>query len=233
MQHWSRIIAIDGQAAAGKTVVGRTLARRLGYAFLDTGIMYRAIAWLALRESVPVSDDSALTALAETALMQLEDREGGTVRVNGEVLGVELRAPEVDDCVSLVARISGVRAALVSRQREIAEAASQDPGGIVMVGRDIGTVVLPDAGLKVFLVASPEVRASRRHRELVAQGKTVAYQEVLANALARDRIDSQREDSPLAQAADAHLIDTDNSSIDQVVDRILAKLDSPKEDRSR
>ena len=221
MSHGPGVIAIDGQAAAGKTAVGRELASRLGCPFLDTGIMYRAITWLALQQSIKMEDEAALGNLAQQAVMQLRDLEGRSILVDGRELGPELRSAEVDDHVSLVARVSGVRREMVRQQRDIADLAARRRGGIVMVGRDIGTVVLPSADLKVFMVASPEVRARRRYDELLAQGQPADYDQILANALSRDRIDSQRADSPLAQAADALLLDTSELAIDQVVDHIL------------
>ena len=218
------IIAIDGLAAAGKTAVGRELARRLGCPFLDTGIMYRAITWLALRESVPLDDEAGLGRLACGCSMRLTGAEGSAILLNDVELGPELRSAQVDGHVSLVARVPGVRRALVRQQQDIATRSAQDLGGIVMVGRDIGTVVLPDADLKVFMVAAPEVRAQRRYEELVSRGQEAGYQQILANALARDKIDSERDDSPLAQASDALVIDTSNLTIDQVVERALEGL---------
>ena len=220
------IIAIDGQAAAGKTAVGRELAWRLGCPFLDTGIMYRAITWLALRESVAMEDETGLGKLAGGCAMRVAGAEEGAIFLNDVELGPELRSAQVDNHVSLVARVSDVRRELVRQQREIAAQSGQDRGGIVMVGRDIGTVVLPDADLKVFMVASAEVRARRRYDELVAQGQEADYQQILANALSRDRIDSERDDSPLAQAPDALMIDTSDLTIDQVVGRVLERLGS-------
>ena len=217
-------IAIDGQVAAGKTAVGRELARRLGCPFLDTGIMYRAVTWLALQEAVSIDDYAALTGLAQRAAMQLNDLEGRTILLDGRELGPELRTAEVDQHVSPVSTVSGVRRELVRQQRDIADRSCRELGGIVMVGRDIGTVVLPDAGLKVFMTASPEVRARRRYDELISQGMPADYEEVLANALSRDLIDSQREDSPLSQAPDAFLVDTGGLTIEQVVAKILERL---------
>ena len=222
------IVAIDGQAAAGKTAVGRELACRMGCPFLDTGIMYRAITWLALRDSVPMDDEAGLGKLACGCSMRLTDAEGGAILLNDTRLGPELRSGQVDDHVSLVARAPGVRRALVRQQQDIATQSAQDLGGIVMVGRDIGTVVLPDADLKVFMVAAPEVRAQRRYDELVSQGQEADYRQILANALARDKIDSERDDSPLAQASDALVIDTSDLTIDQVVERALEGLASSK-----
>ena len=218
------LIAIDGQAAAGKTAVGRALAHRLGCPFLDTGIMYRAITWLALQKALAVEDEPALAQLALESTMALPDQEGNSIVVNGLSLGTELRTAPVDGHVSLVARAGGVRRELVRQQRDIARQACRDFGGIVMVGRDIGTVVLPDAGLKVFMVASPEVRAQRRYDQLRAQGLAPDFQQVLANATDRDRIDSSRTNSPLAPAPGALEIDTSNLTIDQVVAHILERL---------
>ena len=220
------IIAIDGQAASGKTVVGRELARRRGCPFLDTGFMYRAITWLALRESVAMDDEVGLGSLARGCSMRLTGAEGSAILLNDFQLGPELRSTPVDENVSLVARVPGVRRELVRQQRDIAAQSAQEMGGVVMVGRDIGTVVLPDADLKVFMVASPHVRAQRRYDELVSQGQEADYQQILANALARDKLDSERDDSPLAQAPDALVIDTSNLTIDQVVERALEGLAS-------
>ena len=220
------IIAIDGQAAAGKTSVGRELARRLACPFLDTGIMYRAVTWLALRESVAMEDETSLDKLARNCRMALTGEDDNAILLDGRLLEAELRTAEVDNHVSLVARVSGVRRELVRQQRDIADRAGLDSGGIVMVGRDIGTVVLPNADLKVFMVASPEVRARRRYEELVAQGQDADYDRILANVRSRDQIDSQRADSPLAQAADALVIDTSHLTIDQVVGKILERLGS-------
>ena len=227
------IIAIDGQAAAGKTVVGRTLALRLGCQFLDTGIMYRAITWLALDKSIAMEDERGLGELAQQATMRPDDVAGHAILValptsgglpDERELGTELRTAEIDRHVSLVARVSPVRRELVRQQRDIASRSLRETGGIVMVGRDIGTAVLPDAALKVFMAASPRVQAQRRYAELVAQGQPADYYQILENAQTRDRIDSQRADSPLVQAPDALLIETDNLTIHQVVDRILGRL---------
>ena len=220
------IIAIDGQAAAGKTAVGRDLACRLGCPFLDTGIMYRAITWLALQESVEMGDEARLETLARGSVMRLSGTEGGVILLNEVQLGPELRSAQVDDNVSLVARVSGVRRELVRQQQDIAAKSDQNQGGIVMVGRDIGTVVLPDADLKVFMVAAPQVRAQRRYDELISQGQEADYQQILANALARDRIDSHRADSPLAQAPDALVIDSSDLTINQVVEKVMERLGS-------
>ncbi len=215
-----RKIAIDGETAAGKTVAGRELARRLGCLFLDTGIMYRAITWLALKRGVAMDDAAGLAELARSAVLQpLEGRREellDTIALDGRELGPELRTVAIDRKVSLVARSPGVRRELAHQQRRIAAAA----GNAVMVGRDIGTVVLPDADLKVFITASPETRARRRYADRLAQGQAAAPGQVLDEILTRDRLDSQRADSPLTCAADALVVNTDNLTVSQVVDII-------------
>ena len=214
------VIAIDGQVAAGKTAVGQELARRLGCIYLDTGIMYRAITWQALQRGVSMDDGPALGDLARNSVLSLIGTEGNSILLDGRELGPELREPEIDRNVPLVAQVSEVRRELVRQQRDIAAAT----GRIVMMGRDIGGVVLPDADLKVFMTAAPEVRARRRLTELLNQGHTADYDQVLAETIARDEIDSQRYDSPLTQNPDALTVDTGCRTIEQVVDSILEKL---------
>ena len=156
------VIAIDGPVAAGKTVVGLNLARKLGFRYLDTGVMYRAITWLGLRDATPMEDIEALGALASTNPVTLDGVDSDRVLVGGSSVGPELRDPAVDRHVSLVSRVPEVRRALVDQQRVIAS-----EGRIVMCGRDIGSVVLPGADLKIFISASLEERARRRHAELL------------------------------------------------------------------
>lgn len=208
------VIAIDGPTASGKTAVGKALARRLAYRFVDTGDMYRATTWLALEQGIGFDDEAALSLLAEESDIQiLPDSEGGAVRVNGRDITTALRSPEVEAAVSLVSRVEGVRQALVAKQRHLA-----DGGALVMAGRDIGTVVLrKEAGLKVYLTASAVVRARRRLGDMAAQGRTASYEEVLEALQRRDRLDSQRAISPLRPAEDAHIIETDNLDIDGVL----------------
>ena len=214
-----QVIAIDGPVAAGKTVVGRSLARRLGFQHLDTGNMYRAITWLALRLEAPVSDEEALGKLAEDHPVGLDGQDGDRVLVGSHRLGAQLREPEVTANVSLVAKVSAVRRALVRQQRQLA-----GEGNIVMIGRDIGTVVLPTADLKVYLQASVEGRARRRWLEMREQGADVPLQQVLQETQARDEIDTGREDSPLMPAGDAFVLDTGNLEVEQVVDRIMQRI---------
>ena len=212
------VIAIDGPVAAGKTVVGRALAQRLGFKYLDTGIMYRAITWLALHLNISIDDDEALGALAEDYPLRLKDRDSDQVLVGNHQVGPELREQRVSTQVSLVARVSAVRRALVQQQRVLAT-----EGDIVMVGRDIGTVVLPEADLKVFLFASAESRARRRWREMSDHGDSVEFQQVLRETKARDEIDTGRADSPLTPAKNAFVLDTEELGVEEVVDRILKR----------
>ena len=213
-----RTIAIDGPVAAGKTVVGRTVAERLGFWFLDTGVMYRAVTWLALSRGTPIDDEEALGALAEANTVRLVSDDGLRVAIAGREIGPELRGADVEGNVSQVSTAPPVRRALVVQQRAIAA-----NGEIVMTGRDIGTVVLPDADLKVFLLASPERRANRRWQEMRGQGRDIDYQTVLRETIARDDIDSTRSDSPLRPAIDAWRLDTDRLTVDEVVERIIRK----------
>lgn len=210
-------IAIDGPVASGKTVVGRCLAERLGYRFLDTGIMYRAATWAAIQHGIGLEDDTDLTALVESLDISLISGEGGDrLLVDGHDATDCLRDPNVERGVSPVSAISGVRRALVAQQRAIAGRDS-----IVMVGRDIGTVVLKDASVKVFLDASVEVRARRRWLEIKDKGRALDYQRVEDELIRRDKIDSERADSPLRPAEDAIIIVTDQLEINEVLDKIL------------
>src|SRR5688572_6810721 len=209
------IIAIDGPSGAGKGTVARGVATRLGYRHVDTGAMYRAVAWKALHEGIDIGDERAVAALGERATFDLE---GGRAVIDGHDVARLIRTPEIDKAAAAVARHPAVRAALVRRQRKM----GQD-GGIVMEGRDIGTVVFPDADVKIFLTASPEERARRRASDPAHAASQQAILAEIATALAeRDRSDSTRAASPLAQASDALQIDTTTMPIDAVIDEILA-----------
>ncbi len=213
----SLVIALDGPVAAGKTAVGKLLAQRLGYRFLDTGSMYRAVTLLALRQGVKL-EDRPLAELAKRAKIDVSVQGPSTViKAGGKDITGALRLPEVEQAVSIVSRVPEVRSELVRKQREIAEG-----GRLVMAGRDIGTVVLPDAGLKVFLTASVDERARRRYVELKEMGRRTTYEEVLAGLRERDKLDSERAHSPLRPAEDARIIDTDGLTLEQVVDKLLA-----------
>ena len=212
------VIAIDGPVGSGKTVVGREVARRLGFKFVDTGVMYRAITWLALQRGTPTDDEEALGALAEGHPMRIQGSASDKVLVGGWLIGPELRETRVNGQVSFVASMLAVRKALVRQQRLLAT-----EGRIIMAGRDIGTVVLPNADLKIFLTASPASRAQRRWRELQDSGQTVEFQQILEETKARDDIDTQRTHSPLAPAQDAFMLDTEGLAVRQVVERILER----------
>ena len=213
------VIALDGPVASGKSVVGRELARRLAFRYLDTGVMYRAITWLALHCVTPLADEEGLGDLANRHPIRLNGQESDQVWVGKHEVGSELREARVERQVSLVARVPEVRRALVEQQRSLAR-----EGNIVMAGRDIGTVVLPHADLKVFLLASPEQRARRRWQDLVDQGLNVDFQQVLRETKERDEIDSNRADSPMQPAHDALTLDTGQLNVDQVVEKILAQV---------
>jgi cytidylate kinase len=210
------IIAIDGPSGAGKGTVARAVAAELGYRHVDTGAMYRALAWKAVHEKLTLEDESALAALAGRAVIDVSD---GVVRVDGHDVKQAIRTPEIDRAAAVVARQPAVRDVLVRKQREMGVR-----GAVVMEGRDIGTVVFPAADLKIYLDASPEERARRRATDPShAAGKGVAAVQEVASALAeRDRSDSTRTASPLALAPDAVHIDTTGVGIEDVVERVLA-----------
>jgi cytidylate kinase len=214
-----RIIAIDGPSGAGKGTVARAVAARLGYRHIDTGAMYRAIGWLALREGIDLADESAVAALGRRASFDLED---GRIAIDGHDVRSAIRTPEIDRAATAVARHPDVRGVLVARQRAYGEG-----GGVVMEGRDIGTVVFPDADVKIYLDASPEERARRRAADPAHTSSKTAQLADVATALAeRDKSDSTRAASPLAVAPDATVIDTTGLPIEQVIEKVLALIDS-------
>ena len=217
-------IAIDGPVASGKTTVGRLLAQKLGYRFLDTGVMYRALTWAALEAGVSAKDSTGLVRLTREQVMEVVFQQDGKVSilVGDRDVTPYLWHHEVGQNVSLVAQIAGVRDVLVSHQRCIAQ-----EGPVVMAGRDIGTVVLPDAPVKVFLMASVAERARRRRAELQALGYDVPYRRVLEELEQRDRLDSERRVAPLRPAPDAHVIVTDDRSAEEIVERILDLMRQP------
>jgi CMP/dCMP kinase len=212
------IIAIDGPAGAGKSTVARAVARRLGYLFINTGAMYRAVAWKALREGIPLDDAGAVGKLAGESLIELAGGDDSMrVLIDGRDVTGEIATPQVGAAASTVSTISAVRRALVARQQRIGRA-----GGVVMEGRDIGTQVFPDAEVKIYLDASPEARAQRRYDEDLARGVAVASLEEMKQQIERrDHSDKTRADSPLTQAEDAVYIDSSSMTIDEVVDRIV------------
>ncbi len=215
------IIAIDGPAASGKSTVGEAVAKQLGYLYFDTGVMYRAVTLVALARAIPITDEAAITALAEQVQIDFlpptqNDGRQFTVLADGQDITWEIRSRRVDGNVSPVSTYAGVRRAMGAQQRRIGLR-----GKVVMVGRDIGTVILPEADLKIYLDASEEERARRRYRDRVRRGEQVNFESVLQEIRRRDQIDSSRSVAPLKQADDAVYIDSTQLSVEQVVQRIL------------
>ena len=211
-------IAIDGPAGAGKSTVARIVAQRLGYLYIDSGAMYRAVAWLVLQSGEDSRNADAVARLAESIDLVLTYRNGVTeVRVNGRDVTDEIRRPAVTQLVSEIAKIPAVRRAMVARQRAMAAA-----GGVVMDGRDIGTFVFPQAEIKIFLTASIDERARRRWRELNDKGYNVDFDALRQEIALRDEADRNRAMGPLIKADDAFFVDTTALSIDQAVEKILA-----------
>ena len=208
------VIAIDGPSGAGKGTVARAVAAELGYRHVDSGAMYRAVGWKALREGVPLDDDQAVAALARRSPIEVTDE---AVTIDGRDVTRAIRTPEIDRAAAAVARLPSVRAELVDRQRWLGT-----NGGIVMEGRDIGTVVFPNADVKVYLDASPEERARRRANDPAHTGVPAAVSEVATLLTARDQIDRTRTVSPLYAAADAIVVDTTGKPVDEVVREVLA-----------
>ncbi len=208
------IVAIDGPSGAGKGTIARAVAAELGYRHVDTGAMYRAVAWKALRDGIDLLDGMAIAALGERTEFDLE---GGRVFVDGHDVARAIRTPEIDKAATAVARVPELRRVLVAKQRVMGAG-----GGVVMEGRDIGTVVFPDAHVKIYLDASPEERAKRRASDPAHAGSPTRAVTEVATALAeRDRSDSTRADSPLARAPDAVHIETTGLPVDVVVERVL------------
>lgn len=219
-------IAIDGPAASGKSTAGEMLALRLGYLFFDTGILYRAVTLAALQQLHAVGDEQRVDRLAEEVQIDvrkpsLEDGRKVDVYLDGVDVTWDIRTPTVEADVSQVSAYPGVRLAMIDQQRRIGRR-----GQVVMIGRDIGTVVLPDADLKVYLDASAEERARRRYAENIKRGIDTPYEEILRSIRNRDTIDSTRAVAPLKPADDAVIVNTDGMTIDEVVDRLYALVES-------
>ncbi|MBK7316466.1 (d)CMP kinase [Candidatus Villigracilis affinis] len=216
------IIALDGPAASGKSTLGKKLADSLGYLFFDTGVMYRAITWIALQHDMNLRDEAAITQLAQNAQIDIrppskDDGRSCDVIIGEKDVTWDMRGEEVDANVSVVSAYANVRKALSEQQRRIGMR-----GKVVMVGRDIGTVVLPDADLKIYLDASAEERSKRRYNEIIARGEPADYDEILRKVIERDRIDSTRAVAPLRPADDAILIDSDELDVEQVFAHVLS-----------
>ncbi len=214
-------VAIDGPAGAGKSTAAKLLAEKVGYRYIDTGAMYRALTLLVLRNDIPWDDEESIVRLFDSYKIE---QKGETTLINGEDVSTEIRTNKVSRAVSVICRHRLVRERMVELQRRLA-----DGGGIVMDGRDIGTVVLPDAELKIFLTASERERALRRMRDLEAMGKPLPLDEVLQNIKNRDKLDSTRMIAPLRQAEDAIVIDNTDLPIEEEID-ILARMVREKED---
>jgi len=212
-----QLIAIDGPVAVGKSSVGLRLAKRLSYIFFDTGMIYRAFTWKVLKSGISPEDEQKLRHLATTTEFDFIPSKKGPLSlfVDGEDVSSNLLCAEIEEVVALIAKVAGVRQAMVSQQRKLAER-----GRVVMAGRDIGTVVLPWAELKIFLTASTEERARRRHRELLRRGENSSLEIVLSDLKKRDEMDINRTISPLKPAEDAVIINTEGVSLEQVVDKI-------------
>lgn len=210
-------VAIDGPAGAGKSTVARLVAGKLGYVYVDTGAMYRAITWKMLDEGIPPDDAARIAERVKGLELELVPAEGGQqVWVCGRDVTGMIRSSEVTRSVSRIAQIPEVRQFLTAIQKRLASG-----GGIVMDGRDIGTQVLPDAELKIFLTASAEARAARRFKELAEAGEEVDLETLKRDIAERDRMDRERKTSPLRQAEDAVYIDCTSMTVDEVVDRIV------------
>jgi len=214
-------IAIDGPAASGKSTTARLLAQKLGYLYIDTGAMYRAATLAVLRDAVELRNESAVVDCVRSHQVTLQlDISGQRTLLDDEDVTSLLRSPEINRHISIVSAYAGVRKVMVEQQRRLAE-----KGGIVMDGRDIGTVVLPDADLKIFMLASLEERAMRRHKELAGQGVTADLEALCAEIARRDELDANRSEAPLRQAEDAHLLDTSQLTISEQVEAIYSMIE--------
>ncbi len=214
------VVAIDGPTGAGKSTVAQVLAQRLGFRYVDTGAMYRSVAWAARQQGIDINDEGAVAALAHSLKIAfLPSGAGQRVEANGVDVTEAIRSPEVSDAASIVSAHPAVRKALVTLQRQLGR-----DGGVVMEGRDIGTVVFPDAELKVYLTATPESRARRRYEELRARGAEVTLAALARAEEERDRRDSTRDLSPMRPAPDAIVIDTTQQPVETIVERILTLL---------
>ena len=233
MEKKGLIVAVDGHSSTGKSTVSKILAARLGYTYIDTGAMYRIVTLKAMREGLIRNgnvDDEKLKEVLPTIIFGFknnEEKKRYESYMNGEYVEMAIRGLEVSDNVSLIAALPYVRELLVEKQREIAK-----EGGVIMDGRDIGSVVFPHAEVKFFMTASPEVRAQRRYKELIEKGEQVTYEEVEANVRKRDYIDEHRETSPLVRTSDAVLIDNGDMTVEEEVEEMLKIIRSKYESRN-
>jgi len=216
------IIAIDGPVGAGKSSVAKLLARRLGYEYIDSGAMYRAVACEALRQGVDLKDEAALSSLIDQTTIQFRpEGEETKTYISGRDISQQIRSPQASQASSIISTLQGVRKRLVALQRQMGKGTQV---GVVMEGRDIGTVVFPDADIKFFLNSSLEERARRRHRDLLSLGIDIGFLETMKEIEIRDERDRQREWSPMTPAEDSILIDSTHLSIEEVVDLMLERI---------
>lgn len=212
------IVAIDGPAGAGKSTVAKALANRLGFTYINTGAMYRAIGWKVLQQKIALEDTEKISKIANDSLIELI---GDTVWMDGEEITEQIRSAEISSAASVVSAIPAVRRALVAQQQRLGRATN-----VVMEGRDIGTKVFPDAEVKIYLDASPDTRAERRHREELEKGIEVSYQKILMEIIERDTRDSSRLDSPLTQAAGSTYFDSSTFSPQEVIEQLTTFINS-------
>lgn len=216
------IIAIDGPVGAGKSSVAKLLARRLGYEYIDSGAMYRGVACEALRQGVDLKDEAALSSLIDQTTIQFRpEGEETKTYISGRDISQQIRSPQASQASSIISTLQGVRKRLVALQRQMGKGTQV---GVVMEGRDIGTVVFPDADIKFFLNSSLEERARRRHRDLLSLGIDIGFLETMKEIEIRDERDRQREWSPMTPAEDSILIDSTHLSIEEVVDLMLERI---------
>ena len=217
-------MAIDGPAGAGKSTVAKAVAKRLGYRYMDTGAMYRAVAWKVMRRGADPDDESALGRMLEGTVVDLGADEGSpTVMLDGADVSGAIRTPEVGQMASRVSGMGVVRKRMADLQRAMGRS-----GGVVAEGRDMGTVVFPDAEVKIYLDASPETRARRRFRELAGRGSALTLEQTLADVMRRDRRDRERTVAPLRRADDAVLIDSTGLSVAAVIEKVLEHVSSKR-----
>ncbi len=227
-------IAIDGPAAVGKSTMGKLIARELGFLYIDTGAIYRAITWKVLKNNIDINDEDTISELVSNTSITIEKTDTKNLNdyyhifVDGEDVSEEIRDPRIDQNVSQIARLPKIRKQLIYLQRKLAE-----KGNIVMEGRDIGSVILPQADIKFFFTASEEERIKRRYKELIEKGYNIGYEVVKKQIIQRDKIDSKRKYAPLIRAKDAILIDSTGKSIEEVKDKILKIINEFREYRKK
>ncbi len=228
------IIAIDGPAAVGKSTIGKLIARELGFLYIDTGAIYRAITWKVLKNNININDENVISNMVSNTYITIEEANCKSLNdyyhifVDGEDVAEEIRNPRIDQNVSQIAKLPKIRKQLIYLQRILAE-----KGDIVMEGRDIGSVILPKADIKFYFTASEEERIKRRHKELMNKGYSIDYEKVKKQIIQRDKIDSRRKYAPLIKAKDAILIDSTEKSIEEVKDKILKIIKKYRECRKK